>query len=93
VSDAIRAKILIILDAHDRSGSSQMKGDEELALEVREPLREIQRQLDILESGGLAQVIIASGPHYSARITPQGLLELERMREGQNEPPKRKIGF
>lgn len=80
MSQQLRKAILLHLDSSDRADPTSTVGAEQLAeaLEVEES--EIERQLDILGSQHRAEVVRTSGGH-SARITPAGRLEVERLQE------------
>ena len=93
MKDHLRAQILLILDQHSRSGSSEFKSDKDLAKETTQELKEIQRQLDILESRELVTLAKTMGPTYGARITPEGLLAIEQMQDAARQQPSRPIGF
>lgn len=85
MSKNLRDRILLLLEEHARTGSPYFKGDTEIADCLGVPVREIQRQLDILES----QMLISSANSFeghSARISPQGSLAVEELQELEGEP-------
>jgi hypothetical protein len=95
MSEQLRIEILIALEAHDRSGSPYYVGDEQLSEKLGAPVHEIRRQMDLLEAQGLTRTA-NSHDGRRARISPQGMLVVERLVEHAaqaEEPPKPPIGF
>ena len=93
MSDVLRARILVILDEHAHTGSAEFKSDKDIAAATGQPVNEIYRQLDILESEGLVWLAKAMGPTYGARIEPKRMLLVEQLRDPGEASPSRPVGF
>jgi hypothetical protein len=74
---ALRHEILRRADAHEATGSSAYLDDKAIATELAIPLRDVQRQLLILEDEEQVQLAKTFGPCYSLRLTPKGMRALE----------------
>jgi DNA-binding transcriptional ArsR family regulator len=88
----LRARILIILDEHSRTGAPTYVADTELVEATGEPLQEIQRQLDILEAQGLIKPANVQQGRRS-RISPAGSLAVESLIDATTGSAKARIGF
>jgi Fe2+ or Zn2+ uptake regulation protein len=92
MSQELRLRILLYLELHAQSGSSQYVDDQVLATKTGSSVREVQRDLDVLEELGLIESGNAFGSQ-SAIISPNGSLFLEGAMRAMSEPERRRIGF
>lgn len=86
MSEELRSKILLLLDARHRSDASRTVGDTEISDELQVAVAEVKRQLDILEEQGLTREANSFGGH-NAWISPRGMIAAEKLRSvGQRQP-------
>jgi DNA-binding transcriptional ArsR family regulator len=91
--EILRARLLLLLEKHSKSGSPNYVKDDELAAATTQPVEEIRRQLDILEELGLTTTA-NSRDGRRARISARGILKAEELLAiPPSEPTKRRIGF
>jgi Mn-dependent DtxR family transcriptional regulator len=90
--NSLRAEIIRLAGEHEETGSNSYLEDKILAEALSVALEDVQRQIRILESNGLLDVVATFGPTYAARLTPQGELAFEQMNRLTAEPRK-PVGF
>jgi len=79
--DTLRDTMLLFVADQEDTGTNRYIGDKEVADNTQVDLPLIQRQLNILESLGFLKLTKAMGPSYGARLTPNGWLEVEKLRD------------
>ena len=89
--DTLRAKILRCVAEHEATDSGTYLNDADVATALDAELPEVQRQMLILESGQLLELSKTFGPTYAARLTPQGMVEVDQLAPGDG--PNRPMGF
>ena len=90
--NTLRAAILRTINTQQATGTSEMLSDDKLATATGADNRDVQRQLDILESEGLVELAKTFGPTYAAWLTPKGMLAVEGL-NAPPQPPPNPIGF
>jgi DNA-binding MarR family transcriptional regulator len=90
--NTLRGEIMGRVGEHMATGSAAYVEDKDLAAAIGAPLIDVQRQIKILESNGLLEVVATFGPSYAVRLTPQGERALERA-SGPGPTPNNPIGF
>lgn len=90
--NTLRGEIVRRVGEHMATGSSAYVEDKDLAPAIGAPLIDVQRQIKILESNGLLEVVATFGPSYAVRLTPQGELALEQA-SAPGPTPSNPIGF
>jgi uncharacterized protein (TIGR02391 family) len=83
LKETLRDKMLLLMSAHEDTGSATFLSDKAIAEELSIELREAQKQLLILEDKGLIQMSKAMGPSYGARLEAAGLARIEELQEAQ----------
>lgn len=78
MSQELRSAILLLLDEHHRKDPSTTVADVEISAELAVEIKDVRRQLDILESQGLTREANTFGGH-NAWISPSGLLATENL--------------
>lgn len=73
--------MLLLVAAHEDTGSAMYLADQTIADQLNTELREIHKQLLILEDHGLLDLSKAMGPSYGARLTAAGLAKVEVLQE------------
>lgn len=92
MSEELRIKLLCLLEEHSRTGSNEFKSDTDLAKELGVSTKDVQKQLDILETEGLIKSANTFGGH-NAIISPKGSLAVEQINAQARRPKKGLIGF
>lgn len=88
--NTLRSEIMRRVGEHEATGAGTYVDDKDLAEAIGLPLIDVQRQIRILESHGLLDVVAALGPTYGVRLTAQGELALE---QPSLPPAKPTVGY
>jgi uncharacterized protein (TIGR02391 family) len=79
--ETLRDQMLLLVAAHEDAGSATYLSDQAIADQLNIDLREVQKQLLILEDNGLLNLSKAMGPSYGARLEAAGLAKVEVLQE------------
>jgi hypothetical protein len=88
----LRFEILRLTEQHEATDTGAYLEDTVIASHLNLALADVQRQLLVLETRELVDLVKSFGPSYGTRLTPSGMEALEEANSQPAAAPRR-IGF